>query len=63
MNGSLMQDITDLFEVFDYAIHVYDAEMSKNTPRDVTRLERYLSRELHKGSTEIKEKWTGKSFL
>jgi hypothetical protein len=48
MNGSPTPGTRGLFELFNYAIRMYDAEMARDKPRNVARLEGYLSREIHK---------------
>lgn len=51
MNGLRIQGTRGLFELFEYAIQMYDAEMARDKPRNVTRLEKYLSKEIHKDAS------------
>ena len=54
MNGFATPGTRGLFELFEYAIQMYDAEMARDKPRHVARLERYLSQEIHKDAAKIK---------
>ncbi len=54
MNGFATPGTRGLFELFEYAIQMYDAEMTRDKPRHVARLERYLSQEIHKDAAKIK---------
>ena len=55
MNGLRIQGTRGLFELFEYAIQMYDAEMTRDKPRHhVARLERYLSKEINKDAAKIK---------